>query len=104
MFPRTDVASAERMRDGRIDGAVKGAIFGAVLGLITAQAYDSGSERFAAWAGSAALYGGIGYALDAAQTHRSRSIGRRGGRSEVSYRFASEPGAASTLDVRQGGS
>lgn len=70
VFPRTGVTSAERMRDGRLDGAVKGAIFGAILGLITAQAYESSGERFGAWAGSTALYGGIGYALDAAQTHR----------------------------------
>ena len=70
VFPRTSVTSAERMRDGRLDGVVKGAIFGAILGLLTMQAYESTGERLGAWAGSTAVYGGIGYALDAAQTHR----------------------------------
>jgi len=70
VFPRASVTSAERLRDGRLDGAVKGAIFGAILGLLTMQAYESTGERFGAWAGSTAIYGGIGYALDAAQTHR----------------------------------
>jgi hypothetical protein len=69
-FPRADVMSAERIRDRRVDGAVKGAIFGAILGLLTMQAYESTGERFGAWAGSTAIYGGIGYLLDAAQMHR----------------------------------
>ena len=70
VFPRAEVMSAERMRDGRVDGAVKGAVFGAILGLLTMQAYESTGDRLGAWAGSTAIYGGIGYALDAAQAHR----------------------------------
>jgi len=90
-FPRADVMSAERMRDGRVDGAVKGAIFGAILGLLTMQAYESTGDRFGAWAGSTAIYGGIGYALDAAQSHR-----------EPLYRAtaAAAPSAAVKLSLR----
>jgi hypothetical protein len=37
------------------------------MGLLISEAYDSGASGFV---GSVAIYGGIGYLLDAAQTHR----------------------------------
>jgi len=68
-FARADVMSAERSADGRKDGAIKGAIFGAVLGLVVAQSYD-GPKPARDWVGAIAVYAGIGWALDAAQSHR----------------------------------
>jgi hypothetical protein len=69
-FARTEVAAAERLRDGRKDGAIKGAIFGAITGFFAMQGFDSRAEGLAGWAGSVAVYSTIGFALDAAQTHR----------------------------------
>jgi hypothetical protein len=88
-FPRAGVMRAERMRDGRVDGAVKGAIFGAILGLVTMQAYESTGERFGAWAGSTAIYGGIGYVLDASRSNR-----------ELLYRAPAVPTAPLKLSLR----
>ena len=69
-FPRVDVVSAERLRDGKKDGAIKGAIFGAVIGLILTPYYDTSSQKAAGVATSTAVYSAIGWALDASQTHR----------------------------------
>jgi hypothetical protein len=69
-FTRAAIVSAERLRDGRKDGAIKGAIFGAVAGIFAMQGFDSASEGMAGWAGSVAFYSAVGWALDAAQTHR----------------------------------
>jgi hypothetical protein len=88
-FSRRVVASAERLRDGRKDGAIKGAIFGAVMGLIVIPFSDSSGESVGAIATSAALYSGIGWALDASQSHR-----------EPLYRSAPAPAAGVKLSVR----
>jgi hypothetical protein len=69
-FARTEVVTAERLRDGRKDGVIKGAIFGAITGLFAMQGFNKPEEGLAAFAGSVAVYSAIGYALDAAQTHR----------------------------------
>jgi len=69
-FPRAEIASAERMRDSSLDGFVKGALFGAVGGLLSIEGYGSGANKAAGFVGAVAVYGGIGYLLDAAQTHR----------------------------------
>lgn len=69
-FARADVVSAERLRDGSKDGALKGALFGALVGLLMAQAYDSDADAYNGFLGSVVVYTGIGWALDAAQTHR----------------------------------
>lgn len=69
-FPRADVAVVERIRDGRRDGLIKGMVFGAITGVFAVQGLSSPSEAVAAWFGSVAFYGGIGWALDAAQNHR----------------------------------
>ena len=68
-FPRAAVASAERTRDGRTDGAIKGALWGALIGAIMSQAYE-GSDWAGAFVGHVAIYSGIGWTLDAAQSHR----------------------------------
>jgi hypothetical protein len=70
IFARTEIVSAERLRDGRKDGAIKGAIFGAVIGLAVAPYYDNDAQKAGIVARSAALYAGIGYVMDASQTHR----------------------------------
>ena len=69
-FSRPVIVSAERLRDGRKDGAIKGAIFGAVLGLIVVPFYETSAQKTAGFASSVALYSGIGWVLDATQTHR----------------------------------
>ena len=69
-FARTEVVAAERLRDRRKDGLIKGAIFGAVTGLFAMQGFDSPEEGLAGLAGSIAIYSALGYALDAAHTHR----------------------------------
>lgn len=69
-FPRSEVASAERLRDSRVDGAVKGALIGTLLGFMVAEYYDGTFQKLSVVTRSVALYGAIGYGLDAANTHR----------------------------------
>ena len=68
-FPRAEVASAERVKDGRIDGSVKGALLGIVLTALASQGYDSTTPRYVPWV-SIAAYTGVGYLLDAAEANR----------------------------------
>ena len=68
-FSRVAIASAERTRDGQADGAIKGAIFGAIMGALMMEVYE-GNGRVAGFAGHVAVYSGIGWILDASQTHR----------------------------------
>jgi hypothetical protein len=73
-FSRDVVASGERLKDGSRDGFVKGAIFGAIAGALFMQGYDSYDGRrgnmAAGWLSGVAVYGGIGWLIDAAQNHR----------------------------------
>jgi hypothetical protein len=69
-FQRAEIAGAERIRDGRRDGLIKGMVFGAVTGIFAVQGLRTPAQGVAAWFGSIAIYGGVGWALDAAQTHR----------------------------------
>jgi hypothetical protein len=73
-FARDAVASGERLKDGTRDGFIKGAIFGAVAATVAMQGYNSqGSTRgnmAAGWVSAVAVYGGIGWLIDAAQTNR----------------------------------
>jgi hypothetical protein len=64
VFRADQITSAERLKDRVGDGALKGAIVGVFLGLVTQ------STRADFWFSSIAIYSGIGFALDAAQTHR----------------------------------
>jgi hypothetical protein len=67
MFDKATIARADRLRDRNKDGFIKGVLFGAVLGLSVGQMYGaSGGDVLKV----AAVYGGIGWALDAAVTHR----------------------------------
>lgn len=68
-FPKAEVFSAERMRDSSKDGAVRGALFGALMGLLLAGggAYDLSAGD---WLAGVSVYAGIGWAIDASQTHR----------------------------------
>ena len=70
VFQRAEVASAERLKDGRRDGAIKGAIFGAIVGILAIQGTDTRGQSTAAFIGSAAIYSAAGFGLDAAFTHR----------------------------------
>lgn len=88
-FSRPVVASAERLRDSRKDGAIKGAIFGVVAGLVVAPFYDTSAQRMGAVVSQVALYSGIGWAVDAAQTHR-----------EPIYRSAPAPAAGVKVRAR----
>ena len=67
-YSRASVASAESLRDGRIDGVIKGALFGFVVGALASQGCES-AERCHTWA-LGLVTGGVGYLLDAAETHR----------------------------------
>ena len=89
VFPRADVVSAERLRDGRKDGAIKGAIFGAVIGLIVVPYYETSSQKVAGVASSMAVYSAIGWAIDATQTHR-----------EMIYRSTAPPASALKISLR----
>jgi hypothetical protein len=85
-FQRDVIASAERLRDRRVDGTIKGAIFGTVMGLLVAQAYQDNAG--AAILGSAVVYAGLGFALDAAQTHREPIYrGTPKAAAKISFRF-----------------
>ena len=68
-FSRDVIATAERLRDGRLDGTIKGALFGLLVGLYVA-AEVPGDDTARSVATGMAIYGGIGWALDAAQNHR----------------------------------
>lgn len=70
IFQRDVIASAERMRDGRIDGAIRGAIFGVVIGAFATQGARTNGEAASIFIGSVVTYAGIGYAIDASQSHR----------------------------------
>ena len=69
-FPKTEIVSAERLRDSSKDGAIRGALFGAVMGLIASQGFSSSDDARNAFYISVAVYSGIGWALDASQTNR----------------------------------
>jgi hypothetical protein len=70
-FSRESVAAAERLNDGRRDGAIKGALIGAFMGAVMAEAYNRhGGSKARVWATHVAIYGGIGFLLDGAQTNR----------------------------------
>jgi hypothetical protein len=73
-FSRDVVASGERLKDGSRDGFIKGAIFGAIAAAVVMQGYDSQNSprgsMAAGWVSAVAVYGGIGWLIDVAQTHR----------------------------------
>ena len=104
-FPRAEVMSAERLRDGRRDGAIKGAIFGVVMALLTAPYDENGQQWSAGLATSVLLYGGIGWALDAAQTHREPilSISGPGPRSEAFASFLGDVEGSAARGCGPGG-
>jgi len=72
VFGKTEIARAERLRDGVIDGIIRGALFGFVMGGLATQGCSSSSDGCVAEAvlGSMAIYGTIGWALDAANANR----------------------------------
>lgn len=65
-----EIASAERLKDGRLDGLAKGLLWGAVLGLLGSQGYTSQESALGQWARGTATMGAIGFLLDAAETNR----------------------------------
>ena len=69
-FSQTDIVSADRLRDSTKDGAIRGALFGAIIGILAGQGYSSSEDAMKGWYASVAIYAGIGWALDASQTHR----------------------------------
>lgn len=67
-FKRTEIARAERLTDSNKDGAIKGALFGAVLGGLVFSGYST--PRADVLLRMTVTYAGIGYFLDATQSHR----------------------------------
>jgi hypothetical protein len=65
-FQRADVLKADRLRDSNVDGLLKGIAVGAIGGWLAAM--DLGAAR--GFAGSIAVYGGIGLLLDHVNTNR----------------------------------
>jgi hypothetical protein len=61
-FPRAEVASAERLKDSPADGVLKGMLFAALCGW-----GDTGASAYLA---GIAVFGGIGYLIDAGESHR----------------------------------
>ena len=70
VFPSATIASADRLKDGRVDGAVRGALFGLVVGALASQGARDEGEATRIGLASMALYSAIGWAIDASQTHR----------------------------------
>lgn len=72
VFAKTEVASAERLRDGVADGIVRGVLFGLFMGGFATQGCTSSSSNCSrdVVLGSMAVYGAIGWALDASVANR----------------------------------
>ena len=68
-FDRADVLKADRLRDGTRDGLIKGLVIGGLVGLAIAMELPQG--RAEGFVTAMAVYGGIGYALDRANTNRA---------------------------------
>ncbi len=66
-FPKSEVVSADRLRDRTRDGFIKGAAFGGIMALIVSTGYRTGVGT---WISSMATYGAIGWFIDAANTNR----------------------------------
>ena len=86
-FSQASIASAERLTDGVRDGIIKGALFGAVVGVFAAQGHDSQGSAVGGWFASVAIYGAIGAAIDASQTHRQPIYRAPAAAMKVSLRF-----------------
>lgn len=61
-FTRAEIAGAERLNDPTSDGVVKGMIFGALVGI--------GDVTGRQYLGGIAIFGVVGYLLDAGENHR----------------------------------
>jgi hypothetical protein len=58
------------LKDGRLDGVAKGLLWGAVLGVLSSQGYTGQESALGKWAQGVAVFGAIGYVLDAGETNR----------------------------------
>jgi hypothetical protein len=94
-FAFSQIASAERLKDGRLDGVAKGLLWGVVLGLLPNQGYTSQESALGEWARAVAGFGVIGYLLDAAETNREALY-----RSPTSSTSTGGPALASTVALR----
>jgi hypothetical protein len=72
VFAKTEIASAERLRDGVTDGIVRGVLFGLFMGALATQGCTSSMSNCTrdAVLGAMAVYGAIGWALDASEANR----------------------------------
>lgn len=61
-FVRTDIATAERLKDSPKDGAVKGAVFGLVIGGLTTMI--GGKVYVPGYVSVVGIYSGIGFLFD----------------------------------------
>ena len=87
-FPRAEVASAERVKDGRIDGAIRGALIGAVLTGLGSQGCVS-ATACPFWR-PVAVYAVAGYLLDASESNPQplfRAPSASAATLKVSFRF-----------------
>lgn len=69
IFQRDAVSSASRLRDGRIDGLIKGVVFGMLNALAIVGEPETEGSRGEIWLTTITFWGGVGYLLDAAQSH-----------------------------------
>lgn len=69
-FASDQIASAEKMTDGRDDGVAKGVLWGLLLACMGTQGLTESDNLFLYFAESLAIFGAVGYALDAGESHR----------------------------------
>ena len=69
-FANGQIASADRMKDGRDDGVFKGALWALLFASLGSQGLTSSDNKFLYFVEAMALGGAIGYALDAGETNR----------------------------------
>lgn len=71
-FANAEIASADRMKDGRIDGAIKGGLFGLLLSVMASQGLASSDDVDGFVAKNVATFAALGYAIDAGNPNRQR--------------------------------
>ena len=89
-FPRSDIASAERMKDESSDGAIKGAIWALAVALIPNQGWASGGDYLRGVAMALVIFPTAGYLLDAAESNRQpiyRAPSASSPTLKISFRF-----------------
>lgn len=69
-FAIDQIATAEKMTDGRDDGVAKGVLWGLLFVSMGSQGLTDSADALLYFAGTVAVFGTLGYALDAAESNR----------------------------------